>query len=77
LIVDGHWHSSHLNIAFLNECDELDILVLILLRRHSTYSDRGIVSGMGVTSDVCERCKEVRLYCGGAGMAPSDFRACI
>jgi hypothetical protein len=34
LIVDGH--SSHVNIAFLNKCDELRILVLIL-PPHSTY----------------------------------------
>jgi hypothetical protein len=34
LIVDGH--SSHLNMAFLNKCDELRILVLIL-PPHSTH----------------------------------------
>ena len=34
LIVDGH--SSHVNMAFLNKCDELRILVLIL-PPHSTH----------------------------------------
>jgi hypothetical protein len=34
LILDGH--SSHINMAFLNKCDELRILVLIL-PPHSTH----------------------------------------